>query len=80
MQIVFPQEEECAGAANARSVEESAIVEQAHSGWAQADCSAVLLENDSAPAVVPAGLWAVGSIRAEPVLRGWAPVGCSAAL
>jgi hypothetical protein len=65
VQTAFPQEEECAQAANARSAEESWAAEQAHCGWAQAGCSAVLLEIDSVPAVVPgAAPWADGWVPA----------------
>src|SRR5712692_8415910 len=66
VQAAFPQGEECAGAANARSAEAFATAEQAHSGWAPADCSA--------------GLWADDSIPADLVPDGWAPADCSAAL
>ena len=78
VQIVFRQEE-CAGAAHARSVEAFAAAEKAHSDWAQADCSAAL-ENDWVRAVVPAGLWPVGSVLAESVPRDWALPGCSGPL
>ena len=64
MQTAFPQEGECVQAANARSVAESWTAEQAPGASGLSDRSAVLLENDSAPAVVPAGLWA----------DGWVPV------
>jgi len=64
VRTAFPQEEECVQAANARSVVESWAAEQAHCGSALADCSAGLLENDSVPAVVPAGLWANGWVPA----------------
>lgn len=40
VQTVFPQEEECVGAANAHSAEESAAGEQARVGWALGDYSA----------------------------------------
>ena len=56
----FPQEEECVQAAYARSVAALWGAEQDHCGSALSDCSAVLLENGSAPAGVPAGLWADG--------------------
>ena len=63
MQTEFPQEEDSAQAANARSAAESWAAEQDHCGWALS-CSAALLANGSVPAVVPgAGLWA----------DGWAP-------
>ena len=53
---VFPEEEECVQAANARSAAESWAAEQAHCGSALSDCLAVLLEHDSVPVVVPAAL------------------------
>jgi hypothetical protein len=61
LQAAFPQEEECAGAANARSAEEFATAEPAHSGWAQADCSAGRLaecsiQADCSAVVSPDGL------------------------
>ena len=61
-----PMEEDCAEveAANARSAEEFAVAERAHSGWALADCSAVLPAHDSARAVGPAGPWAGDSVPA----------------
>lgn len=67
-----PREEDCAEveAANAHSTEEFAVVALVHSGEALADCSAVLPAHDSARAVDPAELWAVG----------WTPVDYSAAL
>jgi hypothetical protein len=58
------QQEECAQAANARSAAESSAAEQAHCGWALSDCSAVLMELDSVPAVVPAGPWGDGWVPA----------------
>jgi len=63
-QTAFPQEGECVQAANARSVAESWAAVQAHGGSALSDRSAVLLGNDSAPAVVAAGLWADGWVPA----------------
>lgn len=64
MQTAFP-EEACVQAANARSVAESwAAAEQAHCDWALSDCSAVLMEHGSVPAVVPAGPWADGWVLA----------------
>ena len=64
--------EECAEveAANARSTKEFAVAAPVHSGWARADCSAVLPAQDSAPVGRPAELWA----------DGWAPADYSAAL
>jgi hypothetical protein len=64
VQTAFPQEEQCVQAANARSAAESWAAEQVHCGSALSDCSAVLLEHDSAPAVVPVGLWADGWVPA----------------
>lgn len=68
LQAAFPQEEECAGAANARSAEEFATAEPAHSGWDQADCSAVVSPDGSIPDGYSAALLADG------------PVDCSAEL
>lgn len=67
MQTAFLQEQECVQAANARSE----AVEQAHFDSALSDCSAVLLENDSAPAVVPAGPPAVGLMPACSAPADW---------
>lgn len=50
------------GAANARSAEELAGAESAHSGWAPADYSAGLPGHDSAPVGVPVALWAAGLV------------------
>ena len=63
MQTEFPQEEDSAQAANARSAAESWAAEQDHCGWALS-CSAALLANGSVPAVVPAGPWADGWVPA----------------
>jgi len=38
--VLLQAEEKCVGVANDRSVEELAAAEQAHSGWAPADCLA----------------------------------------
>jgi len=80
VQAAFPQGEECAGAANARSAEEFATAEQAHSGWAPVGYSAGLSADGWAPADCSAGLWADDSILADLVPDGWAPADCSAAL
>lgn len=85
LQAAFPQEKECAGAANARSAEESVIAEPAHSGWAhsgwaQADCSDALLTDCSIQADCLAGVLPDGSIpdghSAAPLTD--APADCSA--
>ena len=70
-----PEEENCAGAANARSAEELAAAEQAHSDWASADsfpfdCLAAPSADDSFPAERSARLPPDDSLPAE----------CSAAL
>lgn len=62
---VFPQEAECAGAANDRSAEASADAVQARAGWARAGYSAELSAAGLEPAVrgvcwaaLPANVWA----------------------
>ena len=70
----FPPEENCAGAANARSAEELAVAEQAHSGWASADsfpfdCLAALSADDSFPAERSAALPPDDSFPADYLAR-----------
>ena len=60
LMAVVPTAEERVEAANARSAEGLAVAVPAHSGWALADCSAVLPAHDSARAVELAELWADG--------------------
>src|ERR1700694_1252527 len=73
VQAPFPQER-CVGAAYARSEEESAAVAQAHSGWAQADYSAVLMADDWIPAdhsaVLMADDWIPADYSAVPMGGG----------
>jgi hypothetical protein len=72
--------ERCVQLANVRSAAEPAAVELVHSDWALADCSAGLPSDDSAWAVVPAVLWAVGSVPAGLValmVHGSTPADCS---
>jgi hypothetical protein len=71
----FPLEEEnCAGAAHARSAEELAAAEQAHSDWAPADsfpfdCLAALSADDSFPAERSAALPPDDSLPADYLAR-----------
>ena len=65
-----PEEENCAGAAHARSAEELAAAEQAHSDWASADsfpfdCLAALSADDSFPAERSAALPPDDSLPAD---------------
>src|ERR1700730_2414406 len=80
-----PEEENCAGAAHARSAEELAAAEQAHCDWASADsfpfdCLAALSADDSFPAERSAALPPVDSLAADysAVLPpdGSLPAGC----
>src|ERR1700730_19050379 len=83
VRAAFPQEG-CVGAAYAHSEEESPAVAQAHSGWAQADCSAVLMADDWIPAdysaVLMADDWIPADYSAVPMADDWIPADYSAAL
>jgi hypothetical protein len=75
LKAALRMEESHVRVANARSAAESAASEWAHSGWAQADCSAELRANRSAPVVDSAWPWADDLV---PV--GWAQADCLAEL
>lgn len=91
VQAALLQEERCAGAATARSAEESVAAEQARSGfpaeepagpWADGStppgCSAVRSAAGTFPAQCLAAPSADDSLLADLVPDGWAPVDCSA--
>ena len=67
--VLLEEEEKCVGVANDRSVEELAAAEQAHSGWAPADCLAAR----------PDGSFLADYLAALPV-DGSLPLDCLAAL
>jgi hypothetical protein len=71
-QAALLQEERCAGAATARSAEESVAAEQAHSDWAPAEDSAVPSAGGSLPAVCSAA-WAERRCSLDAWLSYWPP-------
>lgn len=78
-QTVFPQQEGCVGAENARSAEQFATAE-AHCGQAQAGYSAALWEDDSIPAGSVPHDWARDGCSVVPSVDGWARADRSAVL
>src|ERR1019366_1100275 len=86
-QAALLQEERCAGAAPARSAEESVAAEQAHSDWAPAEDSAGPSADGSLLAAWSVVRSADGTFPAQGLAApsaddslpdGWAPVDCSA--